>query len=135
MFEPAIRLVLDTAFGLITYSFLLRFAMQWLRAPFRNPLGRAVVALTDWAAKPARKVIPGYKGLDVSTLVLAWISQFAWLAVIVLLLGPGGIDGTTSVRGAPSSRGSTRMLRPASRSVTTPDAATFSMKSRKLPAP
>ena len=95
MFEPAIRLVLDTAFGLITYSFLLRFAMQWLRAPFRNPLGRAVVALTDWAAKPARKVIPGYKGLDVSMLVLAWISQFAWLAVIVLLLGPGGIDGTT----------------------------------------
>ena len=38
-------------------------------------------------------------------------------------------------RAAPSSRGSTRMLRPALRSVTAPDAATFSMKSRKLPAP
>ena len=95
MFEPAIRLVLDTVFGLITYSFLLRFAMQWLRAPFRNPLGQAVMALTDWAVKPARKVIPGYKGLDVSTLMLAWISQFAWLCTIVLLLGPGGFDGTT----------------------------------------
>jgi YggT family protein len=57
MFEPAIRLIVDTAFGLITYAFLLRFAMQWLRAPFRNPLGQAVMALTDWAVKPARKVV------------------------------------------------------------------------------
>ena len=96
MFEPAIRLILDTVFGLITYAFLLRFAMQWLRAPFRNPLGQAVVALTDWAVKPARKVIPGYRGLDGSTLGLAWLSQFAWLCVIALVLGPGRLDGTTS---------------------------------------
>jgi hypothetical protein len=41
---------------LVTYAFLLRFMMQWLRAPFRNPLGQAVVALTDWACKPAAKV-------------------------------------------------------------------------------
>jgi YggT family protein len=97
MLEPAIRLVLDTVFGLITYSFLLRFAMQWLRAPFRNPLGQAVMALTDWAVKPARKAIPGYRGLDGSTLVLAWISQFAWLCTIALVLGPGVFDGTTWV--------------------------------------
>ena len=95
MFEPAIRLILDTAFGLITYAFLLRFAMQWLRAPFRNPLGQAVMALTDWAVKPARKVIPGYRGLDGSTLLLAWISQFAWLSTLALVLGGGAFDGST----------------------------------------
>jgi len=95
MFEPALRFLLDTAFGLITYAFLLRFAMQWLRTPFRNPLGQAVVALTDWAVKPARKVIPGYKGLDGSTLVLAWVSQYAWLCALALLVGPGTFDGST----------------------------------------
>ena len=95
MLEPAIRLVLDTVFGLITYSFLLRFAMQWLRAPFRNPLGQAVVALTDWAVKPARKVIPGYKGLDFSTLLLAWLSQFLWHCAIAVLVGGGSFDGST----------------------------------------
>ncbi|MDQ6618538.1 MAG: YggT family protein, partial [Pseudomonadota bacterium] len=26
--------------------------MQALRAPFRNPVGPAVMALTDWAVKP-----------------------------------------------------------------------------------
>jgi YggT family protein len=96
MFEPAIRLLLDTVFGLLTYAFLLRFAMQWLRTPFRNPLGRAVMALTDWAVKPARKAIPGYGSLDGSTLVLAWISQFAWLCTVALVLGGGGFDGSTS---------------------------------------
>ena len=49
MLDQALRFLLDTVFGLVTYAFLLRFTMQWLRAPFRNPLGQAVIALTDWA--------------------------------------------------------------------------------------
>jgi YggT family protein len=42
-------------------------------------------------------VIPGYRGLDGSTLALAWLSQFAWLWAIALVLGSGGFDGTTWV--------------------------------------
>ena len=94
MFDPALRLLLDTAFGLVTYAFLLRFAMQWLRAPFRNPLGQAVVALTDWAVKPVRRVVPGYKGIDGSTLILAWVGEFLWLCALALVLGPGPFDGS-----------------------------------------
>ncbi len=93
MFDPALHFLLDTAFGLIAYAFLLRFMMQWLRAPFRNPLGQAVVALTDWAVKPARRVIPGFKGIDGSTLFLAWVAEFAWLCAVALLVGPGVFDG------------------------------------------
>src|SRR5204862_7878690 len=96
MFEPALRLLLDTAFGLVTYGFLLRFAMQWLRAPFRNPLGQAVVALTDWAVKPVRSVVPGFNGVDASTLLLAWVAELAWLCAIALLVGPGPFDGTVA---------------------------------------
>ncbi len=77
MLDQALSFLLDTVFGIITYAFLLRFLMQWLRAPFRNPLGQAVVALTDWAAKPLRRVVPGFRGLDVSTLVLAWLAQIS----------------------------------------------------------
>ena len=72
MLNQALRFLLDTAFSLITYALLLRFMMQWLRAPFRNPLGQAVMALTDWAVKPVRRVLPSYKGLDAPTLVLVW---------------------------------------------------------------
>ena len=62
MIDQALKFLLDIVFGLFTYAFLLRFAMQWLRAPFRNPLGQAVIALTDWAVKPLRRVLPGFGG-------------------------------------------------------------------------
>ena len=93
MFGQALRFLLDTVFGIVTYAFLLRFTMQWLRAPFRNPLGQAVVALTDWAVKPVRRLVPGYKGLDGSTLLLAWVAEFVWLVALELLVGPGAFDG------------------------------------------
>ena len=59
MLDQALKFVLDVAFGLLTYAFLLRFAMQWLRAPFRNPLAQAVVALTDPVWKVCRIVYSG----------------------------------------------------------------------------
>jgi len=92
--DQALLFLLDTAFGLLTYSFLLRFMMQWLRAPFRNPAGQAVTALTDWAVKPVRRVLPGLKGQDTSTLVLAWLAQFAWLlatSLVVRRVAPDGV--------------------------------------------
>lgn len=94
MFAQAVGFVLDVAFGLLTYAFLLRFVMQWLRAPFRNPLAQAVVALTDWAVLPMRRMLPGYRGIDWASLVLAWLAQFAWLIVLHLLTGRAAFDAT-----------------------------------------
>lgn len=85
--RQAIEFLIDTAFGLFTYGFLLRFMMQVLRASFRNPLGPAIVALTDWAVKPVRRVVPGLRGIDWATLLLAWLTQWVWL---VLLAAVGG---------------------------------------------
>jgi len=92
MLAPALKFLLDTAFGILTYAFLLRFAMQWLRAPFRNPVGQALTALTDWAVMPLRRLVPGFRGLDWSTLLLAWLAQYLWLVAVGLLLG-GQFDG------------------------------------------
>jgi len=95
MMDQAIKFLLDTVFGIVTYALLLRFAMQWLRAPFRNPVGQAVVALTDWAVKPLRRVVPGAGGIDWSTLLLAWLAQFLWLIAIGLLVSRGAIAAAT----------------------------------------
>jgi YggT family protein len=92
MLDQALRFLADTAFGLLTYAFLFRFAMQWLRAPFRNPVGHAVVALTDWAVKPVRRVIRGVGSFDASTLLLAWLAQLLWL-LAGHALGGGGWGG------------------------------------------
>jgi YggT family protein len=87
MADQAIRYLLDVVFGLFTYALLLRFAMQVLRAPFRNPLGQAVIALTDWVVKPLRRVVPGWKGIDWASLLATYLFQFLWLLSYSLVFG------------------------------------------------
>ena len=89
MTEQVIRYLLDVVFGLFTYALLLRFAMQLLRAPFRNPLGQAVIALTDWIVKPLRRVLSGWKGIDWASLVELLLFQFFWLFTLYVAFGGG----------------------------------------------
>jgi len=88
MLTDALRFLLTVVFGLFVYTALLRFIMQWMRAPFRNPVGQAVTALTDWAVKPMRKVIPGFGGYDWASLVVAWLLQVVWLLAASALTAP-----------------------------------------------
>lgn len=97
MAAQAIKYLLDVVFGLLTYAMLLRFAMQLMRAPFRNPLGQAVVALTDWIVKPLRRVLPGWKGLDWASLVATFLFQFLWLLAHHLLRGGFSLHAATIV--------------------------------------
>jgi len=68
---------------------LIRFYFQWLRVPFRNQVGEFVIATTNWAVMPARKVIPSLMGMDLASFVCAWLLQ---AAVLALLLVFGGRD-------------------------------------------
>jgi YggT family protein len=96
----ALRFLLNVIFGLFVYTALLRFIMQWMRAPFRNPVGQAVTALTDWAVKPMRKILPGFGGYDWASLVVAWLLQVAWLAALALLTAPAAALLTGGTAGA-----------------------------------
>ena len=89
MLNNALAYLIDVFFALFTYAILLRFVMQLMRAPFRNPLGQAVMALTDWIVKPLRKLLPGFRGIDWASLVGAFVFQFAWLLALQLVLGSG----------------------------------------------
>ena len=93
MTEQVIRYLLDVVFGLFTYALLLRFAMQLLRAPFRNPLGQAVIALTDWIVKPLRRIVPGWKGVDWASLLALFAFQFLWLLSYNLVFGGFSLTG------------------------------------------
>jgi YggT family protein len=89
MAGQAIKFLIDVVFGLFTYALLMRFVMQWLRAPFRNPLGQAVIALTDWIVKPLRRVLSGWKGIDWASLVALLLFQFFWLFTLYVAFGGG----------------------------------------------
>ena len=89
MLRTALGFLIDVVFGLFTYALLLRLTMQTMRAPFRNPLGQAVMALTDWIVKPLRKVLPGFRGVDWATVIASYVSQFVWLLALYFAFGRG----------------------------------------------
>ena len=76
MLLEAIQFILDTVLSLFLLALLLRFYLQLVRAPVKNPLSQFVIALTNFVVKPMRRVIPGLKGYDFATLCLAWIVAF-----------------------------------------------------------
>lgn len=80
-------LLLGTAADLLAVAFLARVYAQWARAPFRNPVGQFVVALTDWAVRPLRRVIPGFFGLDLASVFAAWLTQIAYFGTMAGLTG------------------------------------------------
>jgi YggT family protein len=84
-------LVVDAVASFFVFMFLARFHFQWLRVPFRNPVGEFVLATTSWAVLPARRVIPGLAGLDLATLLLAWVTQALglWAQAAILGAEPG----------------------------------------------
>ena len=67
--------LIDTVVSFLVFLLLARFHFQWLRVPFRNPMGEFVLATTNWIVVPARRVMPGLAGLDLATLLLAWLMQ------------------------------------------------------------
>ena len=87
MLAQMLLVVVDAVVSALVWLFLVRFHFQWLRVPFRNPLGQFVVALTNWAVVPARRVVPGLAGLDLATLLLAWLTQLLGLWAQFAIVG------------------------------------------------
>ena len=75
MFSTALNFLLTTLASLLTLLFLLRFFMQLCKASFKNPLGQMVISLTDFVVKPTRKLVPSLGKIDLSTLLLAFLTQ------------------------------------------------------------
>jgi len=79
--------LVDNVIAFFVILLLLRFHFQWLRVGFRNPFGQFAIALTDWIVLPARRIVPGLSGLDLATLVAAWLLRALGMWVYVALAG------------------------------------------------
>lgn len=92
MVMNALIFVLETIVNLFVLAVLTRFYAQAMRAPFRanagNPIVDFVLALTDFAVKPIRKIVPGMLGLDFASLLVAWIAEVVLLLVKAAIVVP-----------------------------------------------
>ncbi len=87
MLDEVLGIVFKTAYWLLVPATLLRFHMQWVRVPFRNPVGVFICAVSDWIVLPLRRVIGSGFGLDWSSLGAAVILELGLSALFAVVTG------------------------------------------------
>ncbi len=75
--------LIQTAISLFMLAVLLRFLLQLVRADFYNPISQFLVKATNPVVIPLRRILPGFGGLDLASLLLALVLQM--LAIVTLL--------------------------------------------------
>lgn len=82
----AIYFIVETLIGLFEGLLLLRLLMQLTRADFRNPIGRAIVQLTDPLVRPLRRVLPPVGKTDSASVVAIIVVSAAKIWILHLLV-------------------------------------------------
>lgn len=97
MLNNALLFLLQAVLGLLSFAFLLRFYFQLVKASFQNQVAQLIVAVTNFAVKPFRRVMPSLGKLDLTTLLLAYLTQLIlnvsslWLKGFPILVAGSGI--------------------------------------------
>lgn len=86
MLNEALLFLLDVLLQPFAALLLLRFHLQWLRAPLRNPIGEFVMVLTDFLVLRVRRFVPSVWGFDSSTLLLALLLEMLYQTVLMWVL-------------------------------------------------
>lgn len=84
--------ILQTLGQLYIFVVLLRFILQLVRADFYNPISQFVVKVTQPLLTPLRKIIPGFAGLDLAALALAFLVHMALAIAVLMLAGAPAFD-------------------------------------------
>lgn len=82
-------LLINSIGSLVLLVIVLRFLLQLVRADFYNPLSQMIVKFTNPLLIPLRRIIPGFGGLDVASLVLALAAQYLLIVLVLMIAGFG----------------------------------------------
>lgn len=86
MLYTILSFLLEIGVTLVGGACLLRLYMRWRRMSFDNPVGQFVLALSDWLVQPLQRVVPPAGGLDVASLLAAWLLKLVQYAALLALL-------------------------------------------------
>lgn len=74
--------VVTFLFRIISFLFVARFLLQACRVDFYNPLAQGFIKATDPVLQPLRKFLPGYRNLDVASLLAAILADVIMIFAI-----------------------------------------------------
>lgn len=85
-FSQALRFLITVLFDTYILAVVLRFLLQMVRADFYNPLSQLLVTVTNPPLRPLRRVIPGYRGIDLASVVLMLLLKTIEIFLVSLLV-------------------------------------------------
>lgn len=92
----AINYLLKFAFDTLLMILVLRVWLQLVRADFYNPLSQFIVKVSNPLVIPLRRIIPGFGGVDLATVILAYIvATLTW--TLIPFLNSGTVDLISSM--------------------------------------
>ena len=74
--------VVTFLFRIISFLFVARFLLQACRVDFYNPLAQGFIKATDPVLQPLRKLLPGYRNLDIASLLAAILADVIMIFAI-----------------------------------------------------
>jgi len=69
----AIIYLLRFAFDALLMILIMRIWLQWVKADFYNPLSQFIVKASNPLVVPLRRIIPGLGGIDLATILVAYV--------------------------------------------------------------
>ncbi|PCJ30086.1 MAG: hypothetical protein COA99_18640 [Moraxellaceae bacterium] len=84
--------IIGYAFDIYIMIVLARFILQMVRADFYNPVSQFIVKVTTPVLKPLRRIIPGFGGIDIASIVLMFTLVLIKI-LILLLIDYGSLSG------------------------------------------
>jgi YggT family protein len=79
--------LIQTIFGFFIVMFVLRALLILIAAPFTDPVCRFVYQFTNPVVMPLRNIIPRWRRIDFSSLLVAWLVAAIELALLVAIVG------------------------------------------------
>ncbi|MHB8448487.1 MAG: YggT family protein [Rudaea sp.] len=79
--------LIQTIFGFFIVVFLLRLLLIAIAAPFNQPICRFVYLFTNPATMPLRNLIPRWRRVELSSLLIAYLLALLELAAFAFLFG------------------------------------------------
>ncbi|MES2673002.1 MAG: YggT family protein [Pseudomonadota bacterium] len=91
MLTNILHLIIFTLMSLFLVIVIMRFLLQVVRADFYNPVSQSIVKITMPLLKPLRKMIPGFLGIDMASVVLILLVQLVASLLLSLVHGVSDI--------------------------------------------
>ena len=83
--HDGLTFLISTLFDLYLFVLVVRLILVWSGANYFDPITQFVVKVTDFIIKPLRKIIPNYRRLETSTLIVIIVMEIIKFLLISLM--------------------------------------------------